>query len=186
MEDSHYLNILCKNILSDKFNEKNYRAGREYYGRYIETQPLFCSYGCIGYSVSVEYGEYEVKYDYEMAELKIDGQDYKVAINLRYWEENGISLISTGLWDDYPNSVELETYTEAGEDMIIDLHEPTKEQLQEYIYNFDVNEKVMMWWREGSDYAHKKGVPFDNIRDHYNDYEDYLKWLRKVCYKMPY
>lgn len=105
--------------------------------------------------------------------------------NLAILEENGIYLSSEKLWDNEPFSVELETYTNAGEDMIIDLEEPTRECLQKYIDDFDANEEVMMWWRNGKDEAHKKGVPFSNIKDHYEDYESYLERLKEVCELLP-
>lgn len=105
--------------------------------------------------------------------------------NLAILEENGIYLSSEKLWDNEPFSVELETYTDSGEDMIIDLEEPTRECLQKYIDDFDANEEVMMWWRNGKDEAHKKGVPFSNIKDHYEDYESYLERLKEVCGLLP-
>lgn len=102
--------------------------------------------------------------------------------NLEILDENNICLCSTDpAWPEYPNSVELETYTDAGEDMSICLREPSKEELQEYIDNFDIDENVMLWWGHGRDAAHAAGVPFENISDHYADYRDYLAELQRVC-----
>lgn len=101
--------------------------------------------------------------------------------NLAILEENGICLSSAPVWDNKPNSVELETYTDAGEDMIIDLDEPSKKCLLEYCDDFDIDENVMLWWRNGADAAHASGVPFDNPREHYEDYESYLSELRRVA-----
>lgn len=112
-------------------------------------------------------------------------EKYEYDANIAYLEEKGLSQVGCP-WPDKPCSVELETYTDAGEDMIIDLEEPTRESLQKYIDDFDINEEVMNWWREGEDFAHSKGVPFNNIRDHYNDYEAYLENLRTICNGMPY
>ncbi len=67
--------------------------------------------------------------------------------------------------------------------MFIDLEEPTKEKLQEYIDNFDINENVSMWWQNGEP---GRGVPFDNMKEHYEDYEAYLKRLQGICDKMPF
>ena len=50
-------------------------------------------------------------------------EEYKT--NLSILEDNNINLTSEKIWDDEPFSVELETYTDAGEDMIINLEEPT-------------------------------------------------------------
>ena len=52
-------------------------------------------------------------------------EEYKT--NLSILEDSNINLTSKKIWDDEPFSVELETYTDAGEDMIINLEEPTKE-----------------------------------------------------------
>ena len=196
MKNYQLLNILCKNIRNGKFNDKRYRMQRGYYGNLLQTMPTFCSYGTIGFSVTIWWNgsmhdQTEVHYDWEMKELEIEDStfgrmDYRDFINLLYLDENSITLESTEVWDDEPRSVELETYTDAGEDMIIDLTEPSKEKLDEYIDNFDINENVMMWWRDGEDAAHKSGVPYDNIKDHYEDYENYLKWLKKVAKLMPY
>ena len=102
--------------------------------------------------------------------------------NLSILEENDINITSKDpVWEDKPHSVELEAYTDAGEDMIICLEEPTRKCLEEYINEFDIDEKVMLWWQSGRDAAKKKGVPFDNIRDHYNDYEAFLNDLRTVA-----
>ena len=196
MKNYQLLNILCKNIRNGKFNDKRYRMQRGYYGNLLQTMPTFCSYGTIGFSVTIWWNgcmhdQTEVHYDWEMKELEIEDStfgrmDYRDFINLLYLDENSITLESTEVWDDEPRSVELETYTDAGEDMIIDLEKPTKDCLQKYIDDFDINEKVMLWWENGADYAHSKGVPFDNIRDHYTDYEDWLKELQGVCNAMPY
>lgn len=100
--------------------------------------------------------------------------------NIAYLERHDIRYCGLA-WEDKKFSAELETYTDAGEDMIIDLEVLDKKHLQEYIDNFDINENVMVWWREGERHAHEKGVPFDNIKDHYEDYEAYLKTLQNVC-----
>lgn len=185
MKKYQVLNRLCKSIINGTFNDEKYRNGEKTYcGCEIRTEPLFCSYGTIGFTATLL--RVEIQWDADLKELTIDGNDYQDEINLMYLEDNEITLSSTEIWNNEPRSVELETYTDAGEDMLIDLTEPTKEVLQKYIDDFDVNEEVMMWWQEGADYAHSKGVPFDNVKDHYEDYEDYLKWLQKVCNGMPY
>lgn len=106
-----------------------------------------------------------------------------ITININILAENNINLISIP-WENFIYSGELETYTNAGEDMIICLEEITKEKLEEYIENFDINEEVLMWWENGIHKAHEKGVPFNNIKDHYDDYEAYLKNLRSVAQQL--
>ena len=180
-----YLKRLCNAILNGRFKEEKYYNRKSYYGIEIQVQDMFASYGKIGYSVTVYSEEqYDIEYDYELNDLKIDGKPYQHVINLLYLEDNDITAVSEDpVWENFQNSVELECYTDAGEDMLIDLEEPTKEKLQEYIDSFDIDEKVILWWSGGKP---GKGVPFSNIREHYEDYEDYLEWLQKMCDKMPY
>lgn len=180
-----YLKRLCNAIINGRFKEGKYYNRKNYYGIEIQVQDMFASYGKIGYSVTVYSEEqYDIEYDYELNDLKIDGKPYQHAINLLYLEDNDITTVSEDpVWENFQNSVELECYTDAGEDMLIDLEEPTKEKLQEYIDSFDINGNVILWWPGGEP---GKGVPFSNIREHYEDYEDYLEWLQNVCDKMPY
>lgn len=103
--------------------------------------------------------------------------------NLEILENNDIRICGRA-WDDRPESVELETSTDAGEDMIFCLEEPTAKCLQEYIDNFDIDEQVMLWWAEGKAAAHAKGVPFDSISEHYEDYKAYLERLQGVVYDL--
>lgn len=170
-----YLKRLCKAILEDRFNEENYRQRRSWYGKDIMTEPLFCSYGKIGFSVSV-YENYNhfctVQWDGDLNELSIDNEPWKDYINELYLEDFDITSHGGG---------ELECYTDAGEDMIISLDKVRKKNLQEYIDNFDINETVLSWWQDGQP---GKGVPFDNVKEHYEDYEAFLEKLQKACDKM--
>ena len=172
-----YLIRLCKAILEDRFNDENYRQKRSWYGKDIMTEPLFCSYGKIGFSVLV-YENYDhfctVKWDGDLEELDIDDTPWKDYINELYLEDFDITSNSDG---------ELECYTDAGEDMIISLDKVRKKNLQEYIDNFDINETVLSWWQNGQP---GNGVPFDNVKEHYEDYEDFLEKLQKACDKMPF
>jgi hypothetical protein len=101
----------------------------------------------------------------------------EIKANIKVLEENGIEFISQN-----ENSYEFETFTPAGGDMIIILDGPSKEKLQEYIDNFDINEEVIMWWRDGR----SNDLPFVNIRDHYNDYEKYLEKMQEICDMLDY
>lgn len=172
-----YLQRLCKAIITRRFNDENYSQRKYWYGKEIMTEPLFCSYGTIGFSVSV-YDKYShvctVEWDGEMKKLTIDDEPWKDYINELYLEKFDITSNGDG---------ELECYTDSGEDMIISLGEILKENLQEYIDNFDINENVLIWWQNGEP---GQGVPFSNVKEHYEDYEAYLKWLQKICHKMPF
>lgn len=182
-----YLNRLCNAIRAGRFNDENYRQRKSWNGKDIMTEPLFCSYGTIGFSVMV-YDCYEhfctVQWDGELHKLTIDDEPWKDYINILFLEDFDINKKNDEpVWSYAPRSVELECYTDGGEDMFIYLEEPTKEKLQEYIDNFDINENVSMWWQNGEPGS---GVPFDNMKEHYEDYEAYLKWLQGICDKMPY
>lgn len=96
--------------------------------------------------------------------------------NKEYLESNDVKVIVQGLWDNKPFSAEIECYTPAGEDMIIDLEELSRDALQEYIDSFDINENVSMWWPNGQ----PSGVPFSNIKEHYEDYEEWLDDLERI------
>lgn len=96
--------------------------------------------------------------------------------NKEYLESNDVKVFEQGLWDNKPFSAELECYTPAGEDMIIDLEELSRDALQEYIDSFDINEKVSMWWKDGR----PSYIPFDNIKEHYDDYEEWLEDLSRI------
>lgn len=80
------------------------------------------------------------------------------------------------------NGIELEAYSDGGEDMIVTLEvdEDWKEDFRKYVENFDANECVMMWWQQGEDYAHKKGVPFNTVAEHYEDYKSWIEWMEDI------
>lgn len=172
-----YLKRLCRAILARRFNDENCRQRKSWYGKDIQTEPLFCSYGTIGFTVSV-YDCYEhfctVEWDGELHKLTIDDEPWKDYINILYLEDFDITC---------NDGNDLECYTDAGEDMIINLEKVRKKDLQEYIDEFDINYNVSIWWQNGQP---GKSVPFDNIKEHYEDYEAYLKRLQKVCNKLPF
>lgn len=175
----NYLKRICKAILAGRFNYENYLNGGYWYGVEIQTMPLYVSYGLIGFTATI-LGEtqYEIQFDWEMKELLIDDTEWKESLNLLYLEEQGFNVNKTSSGD-----VELEIFTDGGEDMIISMEKATKENLRQYIRDFDINEQVLLWWPDGKP---GRGVPFDNIKEHYEDYEAFLKMLQKVCDKMPF
>jgi len=79
--------------------------------------------------------------------------------------------------DDEPLSVELEGYTNGGEDMIITLDCVSAEDLQEYVRNFDIDAAVDLWWNNGQP---GRGVPFDSQAEHAKDYEEWLARLQDI------
>lgn len=172
-----YLKRLCRAILADRFKDENYRQLKSWYGKYIQTEPLFTSYGAIGFTVAV-YDCWEhfctVQWGGDLHELTIDDTPWKEYINELYLEDFDITSQGNG---------ELECYTDAGEDMIISLDKVLKKNLQEYINSFDINANVLLWWEDGTP---GNGVPFDNVKEHYEDYEAYIERLQAICDKMPF
>lgn len=75
-------------------------------------------------------------------------------------------------------SVELESYTDAGGDMTIYLDELTPKALKEYLDDFDIDEEVAIWWPGG---IKGNGVPFNNMREHYDDVAEWVMWMKKVA-----
>ena len=173
----NYLKRLCNAILADRFNDENYRQKGYWYGKEIMTEPLFCSYGTIGFSVMVYENDRHfctIEFDGDLSKLTIDDEPWRDYINELYLEIFGIKSNGNG---------ELECFTNAGEDMVIYLERVRKENLQQYINEFDINGIVLMWWEYG---VRGNGVPFENIKEHYECYENYLKRLQKICNKMPF
>ena len=69
---------LCTNIHNGHFDSEKYYTPQTYYGTVICVTPLHCSYGQIGYTVNFPYTSLpEVKYDYELKKLTVDGVNWK-------------------------------------------------------------------------------------------------------------
>ena len=101
----------------------------------------------------------------------------EIEANIKVLEENGIEFINQD-----GKSYEFEAFTPAGGDMVIILDEPSKEELEKYVDNFDINEEVIMWWRDGR----SNDLPFMNVRDHYNDLEKYIDRISDICDMLKY
>ena len=96
---------------------------------------------------------------------------------LDLWEEHDLYWLTGEVWEDKPHSVELETSTPAGGDMIINLEDISVDALKEYVDNFDINYEVSLWWENGEP---GRGVPFDSMDEHVEDYEEFLAELRDI------
>lgn len=80
MDRNKYLHRLCRNILSGRFNWHKYCTPQSYFGRDICVQPLFCSYGQIGFSLYFPYSSEpmpEIEYDWELHKLTFDEEDWQ-------------------------------------------------------------------------------------------------------------
>ena len=116
--------------------------------------------------------------------MEITKKEY--AANVAYLEEHGIKVCGLA-WEDRKRSAEMESYTDAGGDMIINLEVLSKECFSKWIDGFDINEEVMLWWSETRSSERKaKGLPFSNIKEHYEDLEAWVRKLREICDGMPY
>lgn len=101
----------------------------------------------------------------------------KLARIVKYLNENDI-LVCISKDCDGNDCYELESFTDAGGDMIINLDELTSNALLDYINNFDINEEVLQWWPNGQP---SNQIPFENIRDHYNDVENWCNYIKDVA-----
>ena len=87
MDENKYLHRLCRNIISGRFNWRKYCTPQSYFGLNLCVQPLFCSYGQIGYSVHFPYAVRpmpDLEYDWETGRLLIDEVGWK-----EYLSDNG-------------------------------------------------------------------------------------------------
>ena len=98
-------------------------------------------------------------------------------------------LTENDVWcERYNDKWEMNNYTGAGGDMNWTLDRLSKDCLQEYIDNFDINEEVLIWWQPGDPWSGRKpgdGVPFSNVKEHYEDLEEWLENLQQICDGMP-
>lgn len=101
---------------------------------------------------------------------------------INYLEENDIT-VNICKYGDGSDCYELESYTEAGGDMIVTLNELSPVALIDYIRDFDINEEVLMWWQGGKP---GPGVPFANIKQHWDDLEEWCTMMENVAENMPY
>ena len=72
--NKNVISRLSNAIRSGHFNYEKYLNGGTYFGTYINTMPLHCSYGQIGYVVNVEHSG-KLKWDWERRELKQENED---------------------------------------------------------------------------------------------------------------
>lgn len=80
------------------------------------------------------------------------------------------------IWNNENNIMELESWTNGGVDMIIDIdtNNDLIEELENYIDNFDIDEEIDLY-REGKDYR-------DNftISESLKDFEDYIEFIKGI------
>lgn len=99
--------------------------------------------------------------------------------NQEYLEENDVYPSDDAVWDMYPDSRELFKYTDGGGDFSLCVKSLDRECVLTALESFDVNEETMMWWGG-------RGVPFDNIKDLYDDIYQWKEDFIKIAEGMPY
>ena len=101
--------------------------------------------------------------------------------NKDFLEENGFSIGENEKWEGV--DIEIESYTNGGGDMIITLDNLTRENMVNYLQDFDVYEETNLWFPEGKP---GRGVPFDNYKDLWEDIENWRRWALSIAKEMPY
>lgn len=99
--------------------------------------------------------------------------------NEDYLQENGIFISDDVVWDRYPDSRELFKNTDRGGDFSICVEVLDRECVLTALESFDVNEETMKWWGG-------RGVPFDNIKDLYDDIDNWKSDFIRIAEGMPY
>lgn len=99
-------------------------------------------------------------------------------LNAAYLEENGC-FVSSNVCGNMPMSAEVYFNTPSGGDFSVDVEELTKEEVLNYLRGYDVSAETCLWWN-----AEKK--PFSNIRELYNDIDEWRKNFIEIAEKMPY
>lgn len=100
--------------------------------------------------------------------------------NVEYLRNEGVHVPDEPTWCNKPYSRELYLYTEGGGDFSICVEELTSIDLVIALEDYDVNEETVLWWNSG------RGVPFDNIKDLYEDIENWKNKFIKIAEGMPY
>ena len=97
--------------------------------------------------------------------------------NMEFLEDHDITCTKCedGSW-------ELESYTDGGGDQIVYVNNLTRDELVEYLENYDVTEEANLWFPDGKP---GRGVPFDNYKDLWDDIEDWRQWMLGIAKRMP-
>ena len=99
--------------------------------------------------------------------------------NQKYLEEHGVILLDKIVLYEHPYSRELFKYTDGGGDFSLFVESLDRECVLATLESFDVNEATSMWC-SGS------GVPFNNIRDLYDDIFKWKEDFIQIAKGMPY
>lgn len=68
---------ICRRIKNKRFNWERFLTPKEFFGVIIGVQPLYCSYGQIGYIIYFPYSSVpNIEYDWEMNKITINNEEY--------------------------------------------------------------------------------------------------------------
>lgn len=99
--------------------------------------------------------------------------------NIEYLYKNDVYASEEPAWDYAPYSRELFYRTDGGGDFSICVEQLCRYEVIETLKSYDVNEECMLWWGG-------RGVPFDNIKDLYDDIENWKNKFIEIAEGMPY
>ena len=100
--------------------------------------------------------------------------------NVKFLENHDVKISEGVLWEDYPYSKELYHFSPAGGDLYLCVEELTKENVLNALNNYDINEEVMLWSNN------LDRTPFNNIKELYEDIENWVKEMKEIANNMPY
>ena len=99
--------------------------------------------------------------------------------NVAYLEENNVTVVDEPCWANMPYSRELYYRTPSDGDFSICVDELTSVDLTGRLYDFDVSEETARWWQSGR-------TPFTDIKDLYEDIDEWKQNFIKIAEGMPY
>ena len=99
--------------------------------------------------------------------------------NQEYLKENGVYIPDKPTWKNFPYSRELYKRTQGDGDFYIEVEVLDRDHILENLRSFDVNEETILWWNG-------RGVPFDNIKDLYDDIYQWKEDFIQIAKGMPY
>lgn len=99
--------------------------------------------------------------------------------NIAYLNNNDVYVTDEPLWDNIPQSRELYYRTPSGGDFSICVDELSQECVLSALHDVDVNETTLLWWNGGI-------TPFANIKDLYDDIEQWKEGFIEIANSMPY
>ena len=100
--------------------------------------------------------------------------------NAKYLENHNVQISDDALWGDYSYSRELYHCSPSGGDMCLCVEELSKDSVLNALDNYDINEEVRLW----SENLDK--TPFNNIKELYEDIEEWVNEMKEIANNMPY